>query len=89
MEQMTPIEDFENQLLLSSFGLASHSLRLLGKAGMLDDPALFVIRNHLQMLQEKIDAMPDEAHRDFFHDLDALTAVLPPATRGGGSPASE
>lgn len=73
------LEDFEHQLMLTSFSLSCHSMRLIGKAGLLDDQAKLVIRRHLEMLQEKIDAMPDSDQRDFFHQyLDSLTAVLPP-----------
>jgi hypothetical protein len=88
-EPMTPIEDFEHTLLLVGFSLGAHALRSLGMAGLIDEPTRAVIRGHLEMLQEKIEAMPED-DRDFFEGyLDVLTAVLPPTKGGGGSQAAE
>lgn len=77
---MHPMSDFEHQLSLSSFSLASHSLRLLGQAGLIDDDARRIIRSHLQLLEEKLDAIPDPEFRNLLlHYLDTLTRVLPPS----------
>jgi hypothetical protein len=80
---MTPIEDWENQLLLSTFSLTCHSLRLLKKAGHLDDQAEGVIRIHLQLLEAMIARLhPDD--QDSVHSyLDTLIGVLPPTSAAG------
>lgn len=78
---MDPIEDFEHQLMLSGFLLASHALRLLDKAGLLDDQAGEVVRQHLRLLSEKLEAAPDSAELSAF--LDVLVRVLPPPRSGG------
>jgi hypothetical protein len=77
---MEPMDDFEQQLLLSSFSMASHSLRLLAKAGLLDDDGRTIIRAHLQLLQEKVESLPPDLAELVQLHLDTLTAVLPPTT---------
>ena len=86
LASMDPMDEFEHQLVLSSFCLASHSLRLLSNAGLLDEDARAIIRKNLVMLQEKVDAIPDGLCLGVQVHLDTLTAVLPPSTSAGGSP---
>lgn len=79
---LTPIEDYENQLLLSTFSLASHALRLLDKNGLLDDQARTVIRSQLMLLSDKAAAVPGGDW--VFEHLDVLVQILPPTQRGAG-----
>jgi hypothetical protein len=78
----TPAEDFDHQLLLASFSLSAHSLRLLANAGLLDDQARQVIRNYLHALQAKLAAIQDDPQLQAVYQgyLDTLVGVLPPTT---------
>lgn len=87
---MTAKEQFHHELLLTSFALASQCMGALGRAGMLDDKDLAVIRAHLDGLHERILAVPDpelQVAMQFY--LDKLVAVLPPTGRGNTPPVRE
>lgn len=81
---MDPLDDFEHQVTLSGFALAGHALRVLDKAGLLDEEARASIRGHLELLSEKMEAVDDADQPIVARYLDILVHLLPPPRYGDG-----